>query len=691
MAVNEFKFAEAFAEVSLRDKQFRTGINSITSSLMKLKGALDSAARQAQRFLLIGAGALAAFVKVAADAEETANKFDAVFREGAPGVRKWADDLADAVGRQRQELEETLSGFQAFFVGLGFGGKQAEEMSKKIQTLAIDFASFNNLADAEASQRFISALAGSSEVLDRFGINTKQAALNQELLSRGIEGGIFKASEQEKAISRLNIIYRAMGEQGAIGDAIRTQGSMANQFKRLLADVKDLAIQLGQTFMPIAKDLVTWLINIVKASKEWVMENGELIIKLVAFGAIGAATIIIAAKLAGAIVALAGALKIAGAAQAFLLGLSGPQAWTALAVGVTAATVAVMAMGVAYDKVAESAKEATEAAKKVVEEAEKAAAAPLGGAQAAGGAVVGGAGAAGGADDLAQANPELTAAMAKLAAAETKLAAAEKRVEDTRLSNIEERARIGPPAREIVALAEERRREQRLTRLQNELFVLPQPNLSNLTAANRIINRARQAAIDAAQARLDVAAVVPPGREERQEELTRQLEFTRGQAERARRGVLAARGEVGAIAGRGLRGFRPGEFRGGGEPPVGIPVFNEAPAIIEQQRIERENRLRGIKEPIPQVPIFNEAPNIIRQQQELRETMLRGMGQPRPAGRPDRLELQTTAMAGVQALLQQKFAQPTTAETDAARQRDALIAATQDVSTTIEKLNLGLQ
>lgn len=667
MAVNEFKFAEAFAEVSLRDKQFRTGINSITASLMKLKGALDSAARQAQRFLLIGAGALAAFVKVAADAEETANKFDAVFREGAPGVRRWAEDLADAVGRQRQQLEETLSGFQAFFVGLGFGATQAEEMSKKMQTLAIDFASFNNLADAEASQRFISALAGSSEVLDRFGINTKQAALNQELLSRGIEGGIFKASEQEKAISRLNIIYRAMGEQGAIGDAIRTQDSMANQFKRLLADVKDLAIQLGETFMPIAKDLVTWLINIAKVSKEWVMENGELLIKLIAFGAIGAATIIIAAKMASAIVALAGAYKLAGAAQAFLLGLSGPQAWAALAVGVTVATVAITAMSVAYDKVAESAKEATEAAQKVVEEAKKAASAPLGGAQAAGVAVAGGS--VGGAGALALANPELAAARAKLAAARE----AEEAIVNQRRSNIEEEAKLDT--------IESRRRRQRVAELEAELEALPSP----IGAPFPTTKRVRLAAQLRKVAEIEAAAdFVPPELAERREKLTRSLEFIRRQEEQARSRVIAARAEVEAIAGGGLRGFRPEEFKGKGEPPVGVPIFGEAPAIIEQQRIEREIRLRGLKEPVPQVPIFDEAPNIIRQQQELREILTR-------PGRPDRLELQTTAMAGVQALLQQRFAQPSKGEQEIIGRLDKQITATQDVSKTIENLNLGLQ
>jgi hypothetical protein len=685
MALNQFKFAEAYAEVSLRDKEFHTAMGRITGSLTQLKASLDAAARTAQRFLLIGAAALAAFVKVAADAEETANKFNAVFKDGAPAVRQWADELAKAVGRQRQQLEETLASFQAFFIGLGFGAGQAEEMSKKIQTLTIDFASFNNLSDAEASQRFISALAGSSEVLDRFGINTKQAALNQELLNSGIEGGIFKATEQEKALARLNIIFKAMGQQGAIGDAIRTQDSMANQFKRLLADVKDLAIELGQTFMPIAKSLVAWLVEIAKASKEWVIENRDLIVTLTKYGAIGLASIVIMAKMASGLVAIASAAKLANAAMAFLLGISGPAGWAALAAGVTAATVAVLAMAVVYDELTESATKAMDAVKKGAEEAKKAAAAAPGGAEAAegdAGAVGVGSGKPRASQQLFEARREAVAAEAELEKAKAAAAASEKRIE-------ENRAR---------AQAE---RDKKLTQLHREMAAMPLQGgvdfgpLGELDEDNELVRLTndvfgslddeRKAALNAAARNIQALEDSPlPGVPSTDAQDTirwmRQRDIARTQARVDTTRAAQRNAEARALTPL-IPPANPLDWVNavlGREPIPGAPQFNRAPMFRREPG-----------EPIPGVPQFNEAPNVIRQQQALRDILTQERG---GVGGRGRTEIATMAMSGVQAMLQQRLnQQPTQVENAAARQRDAQITATQDVSKTIENLNLGLQ
>jgi hypothetical protein len=84
-------------------------------------------------------------------------------------------------------------------------------------------------------------------VLDRFGINIKQAALDQQLLRMGFEKSTKGATEQQKALARLEIISRAMGQQGAIGDAVRTSDQFANTSRRLIGSVKDLGSALGST------------------------------------------------------------------------------------------------------------------------------------------------------------------------------------------------------------------------------------------------------------------------------------------------------------------------------------------------------------------------------------------------------------------------------------------------------------
>jgi hypothetical protein len=154
MAVDKFRFAEAYTEFTIKDTAFRKGIKDIRGSLVQLQKRLDAAAVHARRFLLVAGGALATFVKFAADAEEAASRFNAVFRDQAAGVKRWSDELGDSVGRSGRAIRDTIASFQAFFVGLGHGSTEAVVLSKKMQALAIDFGSFNNLSDAEAAQRF---------------------------------------------------------------------------------------------------------------------------------------------------------------------------------------------------------------------------------------------------------------------------------------------------------------------------------------------------------------------------------------------------------------------------------------------------------------------------------------------------------------------------------------------------------
>jgi hypothetical protein len=228
-------------------------------------------------------------IKAASDAQETLSRFEQVFGDQADAAAKFADDLAASVGRSKFAIRDALSTFQSFFVGLGFNATDARGLSQSLQQLAIDFASFNNLSDEEAVQRFISALSGSSEVLDRFGINIKQAALEQELLRMGVNKSWTEVSEQEKALARLNVIMRSMTDQGAVGDAVRTSGSFANQMKRLRGQLHDTAVVIGQALLPVVTPLVAKAAKLIQQVAEWTKQNQKLIATVFKIAAVVAA------------------------------------------------------------------------------------------------------------------------------------------------------------------------------------------------------------------------------------------------------------------------------------------------------------------------------------------------------------------------------------------------------------------
>lgn len=309
---DQFKFAEAFTELTVRDSQFHSSIRKATFSLQGLQRNLEAVAKHARRMLLVGGAALTGFIKLASDAEETSSKFNAVFKEGADEARAWADALAKAVGRSSFAIQEGLSSFQSFFIGMGFSADQAVELSKRMQRLSIDFASFNNIADADAMQRFISALSGSTEVLDRFGINIKANAITTQLLALGIKETATSATEMERTLARVAIIARAMGQQGAIGDAVRTAGALANQFKATKAEATALAIEIGTAFIPVMQRATTTMREWGTELSEVIKGNEGAIVTLTIF--VGALTAIVAVspRVVGAITLIGGAMKLLG-------------------------------------------------------------------------------------------------------------------------------------------------------------------------------------------------------------------------------------------------------------------------------------------------------------------------------------------------------------------------------------------
>jgi hypothetical protein len=267
-------FVELFADDSklvrgLRraEKRLKAFGDRIRNFGLKMAGAISAA--------IAPLGVLT--IRAAADAQESLSRFEQVFKDQADAAGAFADALAKSVGRSKYEIRDALATFQSFFVGLGFGGTESRELSQRLQALALDFASFHNITDEDAIQRFIAALSGSGEVLDRFGINIKQAALQQELLRTGIRKSWTEVTEQEKALARLNIITRAMGDQGAVGDAVRTAGSFTNQIKRLRGQVRDTAVEIGQALLPIVTPLVAKVAEAAKWFGQWISRNQQLV------------------------------------------------------------------------------------------------------------------------------------------------------------------------------------------------------------------------------------------------------------------------------------------------------------------------------------------------------------------------------------------------------------------------------
>ncbi len=309
----------AFVELFLKDAQLQAGLNR---NIVRMQAWKASAEAMGVKMLGLGAALVTPFAmatKAAGDMAETMSKLKVMFGEGFGDVDVWLDKFSASVGRSKKESADALGAFQAMFVGMGMGQNEAAVLSKEMTTLAVDFGSFHNVTDPESIERFISAFAGSAQVLDMFGINIKESNLNLKLLEMGFESCQGGATELQKILARAEIIRETMGTQGAVGDAIRTSESFSNTYKRVRAEVIGAMIQIGETVMPIFRDLMAWFSKGLKSVIEWAQANKETVqIALkaaLAIGAFGAAMLALSGVItvvlatAKAFAFLGGALK----------------------------------------------------------------------------------------------------------------------------------------------------------------------------------------------------------------------------------------------------------------------------------------------------------------------------------------------------------------------------------------------
>lgn len=314
-------------------KGFSAGLTRASSTLKRFGRDVGRIGRNMSLRISLPILAIgAASVKTASDVEEMRSKFDVVFGAAAKDVEKWTARTARALNRSKFDLQGYAAQIQDTFVPLGFARDKAAEMSKVVTELAVDLASFNNVAEGETVNLLTSALVGNSEAVRRFGIVITQATIKQELLNMGIQGGTLNATLQQKALATLNIILR--GSADAQGDAARTAQSFANRLRGLQAQVKDLAVEIGVGLMPIAKQLITWAQDAISAfqalspqTKAWVVAIaaavaivGPLLVSLgfISLG-LGALAKGFALLATASRIAMLGVLKVVGGTVAALL------------------------------------------------------------------------------------------------------------------------------------------------------------------------------------------------------------------------------------------------------------------------------------------------------------------------------------------------------------------------------------
>ena len=311
-SASAIKAGETFVRMSLEAAEMEKGLAQIRN---KLDRFARSAVKVGATLGAIGGAGVVALAKAAQAAnrvELVGRRLDAVFREAADEARNFARELAVSIGDSRFAVEDTLVTFKSFFAEIVDSEQDQIGFSRRMTELSRDFAAFQGMDTTEALQRFISALSGSPEVLDRFGINLKAAALDAEFAAKGLDVTTESAREFEKVVARMDIIERTMSKQGAIGKAVTELETFSGAMRAATSAVRDFTVAVGQALLPILRPVIATFANMARGFEAIATHAPAL---TVAFGVIAVGT-------AAAGVAILGAAAAATALGLAIMGIS---------------------------------------------------------------------------------------------------------------------------------------------------------------------------------------------------------------------------------------------------------------------------------------------------------------------------------------------------------------------------------
>ena len=209
----------------------------------------------------------------ARDAEETGNKFNTVFDSIRYKADQAAESLALSFGMASSTAKELLGDTGDILVGFGFTEESALDLSRQVNELSVDLASFTNFEGgaAGASKALTKAILGETESAKALGLVLRQGTSEFKQQVEVLQKTENMSYNQAMATILLRDAYKQSGK--AIGDFARTQNDLANQ-ERILEEVtKNLKEEIGAKLVPIFSKATGEAINFFRSLTETSLEG----------------------------------------------------------------------------------------------------------------------------------------------------------------------------------------------------------------------------------------------------------------------------------------------------------------------------------------------------------------------------------------------------------------------------------
>ena len=295
------KAVSAIAGIGNASSETGEKIRKLSNPLSSLTNKLS--ALYAKGFLVKRAlEVLSSPVESAMNYVETLNYFNSAFNQVAEGIDtdewkksgiKSAEAYANSFQERAKQLSQKLTGFEISDTGeltrtntaslgldpekamqyqatfaqmsssMGDTSETALKLSNALTMIGSDLASVRNMDFEDVWEDMASGLTGMSRTMDKYGINIRNANMQQELYNLGINTSISNLSQADKTILRTIILLN--NSKYAWGDLANTINQPANQIRMLQSNFASLGRTIGSLFVPILRTVLPYINAIVIA------------------------------------------------------------------------------------------------------------------------------------------------------------------------------------------------------------------------------------------------------------------------------------------------------------------------------------------------------------------------------------------------------------------------------------------
>lgn len=297
-------------------------LNSFSRDLRKMTKEVDAAAKDIASVgaaLTLGVTvpvglALGALAKMGAENEQTAARMRRSFGPATEEVSAALTQLMKVVPETGDALSAMAIDMNDIAGGMGFGNRQARELSKSMLKMAADVGAFRNVSMGEALTGLQKGLQGQTRGLKDLGISLDATDVKQEAYRLGLLRTGQELTPLGTALSTYSLLVQRTGQM--TGEATRRQMDISRQWAFIKRDVVEIADRLSNLLVPALRTLTGMARVVVGAISElptafWVV-TGSVAALAAAIGPL----MVVSSGLVAAFFKLQAAIKLLVAADA---------------------------------------------------------------------------------------------------------------------------------------------------------------------------------------------------------------------------------------------------------------------------------------------------------------------------------------------------------------------------------------